>query len=436
MSRNLADAGGAGVDTVDDHESVVAPPPLTVNGVPSDPNLRVLALATLVNTVGNGALTTTFALYFTHVVGLRATQVGMALSAAALVGLLVQVPMGHLGDIRGPRELLRFLMIGAGVTSLGLLLTDDVWLLVLVLAVQAVFDRGGSAVRSGLIARLAQGSEAVRFKAYLRAVTNVGISFGALLGGLALWAGRPWAYLTVFALNAVSFVLAALVVGRLPHIEPAPARAEGQPRLQVLRDLPFVLVTILTGIFAIHFFVMELAVPLWLATRTSAPKWLVAVVLLINTVAVALFQVRLSRGSGSVLPAARTLLVGAGWIAGGFALIAFASDQPRWLAVVLVCGGAAVHVVGEMIGSGGQWGVQMGLAPRERQGQYQGLAGMSFSLSAIAAPPLVTFLCIEWGRPGWFVLGGVILAAGALSIPASAWALRTRERYGVLTHSG
>jgi len=35
------------------------------------------------------ALTTTFALYFTHVVGLRATQVGLALSVAALVGLLV-----------------------------------------------------------------------------------------------------------------------------------------------------------------------------------------------------------------------------------------------------------------------------------------------------------------------------------------------------------
>jgi MFS family permease len=104
--------------------------------------------------------------------------------------------------------------------------------------------------------------------------------------------------------------------------------------------------------------------------------------------------------------------------------------------VVLVCAGAAVHVVGEMVGSGGQWGVQMGLAPRERQGQYQGFAGMSFSLSGIIAPPLVTFLCIDWGRPGWFVLGGVILAAGALSIPACAWALRTRERYGVLTHSG
>jgi MFS family permease len=95
-----------------------------------------------------------------------------------------------------------------------------------------------------------------------------------------------------------------------------------------------------------------------------------------------------------------------------------------------------VHVVGEMIGSGGQWGLQMGLAPRDRQGQYQGFAGMSFSLSAIVGPPLITALCIDWGAPGWFVLGGIIVGCGLLSLPAASWALRTRERYGVLSYSG
>jgi MFS family permease len=104
--------------------------------------------------------------------------------------------------------------------------------------------------------------------------------------------------------------------------------------------------------------------------------------------------------------------------------------------VVLVLAGAGVHVDGEMVGSGGQWGLQMGLAPQERQGQYQGFAGMSFSLSAIVAPPLITLLCIDWGRPGWFVLGGIIALCGLLSVPAADWALRTRERYGVLTQTG
>jgi MFS family permease len=240
----------------------------------------------------------------------------------------------------------------------------------------------------------------------------------------------------VFAIDAATFVVASLAVRRLPFVEPAPPRAEGAPRMQVLHDVPFVVVSVLTGLFAIHFFVIELAVPLWLATRTDAPKSLVAVVLLLNTISVALFQVRLSRGASTVPASARALAIAGGWIVTGFGLIAFAGGRSPWMSSALICAGALVHVVGEMIGSGGQWGLQMGLAPRERQGQYQGFAGMSFSLSAIVAPPLITVLCIDWGTPGWFVLGGIIAGCGLLSLPAADWALRTRERYGVLSYSG
>ncbi|HZX99446.1 MAG TPA: hypothetical protein VFE92_08160 [Dermatophilaceae bacterium] len=145
---------------------------------------------------------------------------------------------------------------------------------------------------------------------------------------------------------------------------------------------------------------------------------------------------RVTRNIDMVGPSARAMARSGFWIAGGFALIAFASGQPTWLAITFLCAGSFVHVIGEMIGSGGQWGVQMGLAPRERQGQYQGFAGTGFSLSQMVAPTLVTLLCIEWGRPGWFVMGGVIVLAGVLMVPAADWALRSRERYGMLTHSG
>jgi MFS family permease len=185
-----------------------------------------------------------------------------------------------------------------------------------------------------------------------------------------------------------------------------------------------------------HFVVIELALPLWIAQFTSAPRSMVAITLMINTVCVALLQVPLTRNIDRVSPSALAMARSGFWIAGGFALIAFASGQPPWLAIALLCAGSLVHVVGEMIGSGGQWGVQMGLAPRERQGQYQGFAGMGFSLSQMIAPTLITVLCIQWGRPGWFVLGAVIALAGVLMVPVSAWALRSRERYGVLTSTG
>lgn len=410
--------------------------PLTRRGVPVDGTLRVLAAATLVNTMGNGAVMTTAALYFTRVVGLTPAQVGLALAAAAAVALFCQVPLGHLGDLRGPREVLVRLTAAAGVATLGLLAARSVLTLVLVLAVEAFFDRGASAVRSGYIARVATGGRGVSFKAYLRSVTNVGISVGALLGGLALAVDRPWAYLAVFAVNGATFVGSAVVLTRLPHLPPAPARAEGESRWGVLRDGPFVLVCFLTGLYAVHFFVIELAVPLWIAGRTNAPTWLVAVTMLVNTVAVALFQVRLSRGSETVPKAARRMAVSGLWVLGGFALFAYAAGLPGWAATLMLLAGAATHTVGEMVGSGGQWGVQMGLAPAERQGQYQGLAGMSFSLASVVAPPLVAVLCIGWGRPGWLVMGAVVLLAALLNVPASAWALRTRERYGVTTHSG
>src|SRR5450756_2562273 len=176
--------------------------------------------------------------------------------------------------------------------------------------------------------------------------------------------------------------------------------------MAVLHDLPFVVITVLGGVASMHFVVMELAMPLWIAQYTSAPRSLVAITLMINTICVALFQVRLTRGIDLVGPSSRAMARSGFWIAGGFALIALASGQRTWLAIALLCAGTLVHVVGEMLGSGGQWGVQMGLAPRERQGQYQGFAGMGFSLSHIVAPTLITLLCIEWGRPGWFVLGG------------------------------
>lgn len=410
--------------------------PLTRRGVPIDPTLRTLAIGTFVNRAGSGALVTVFALFFTRKVGLEPSQIGLALSIGAFVGMLTQVPFGHLGDLRGPREVMRGLMFITGLLSLTLLVTRSFWLLVLVLAVMTGFEAGANGVRNGYIARIATGGQGVRFKAYLRAVTNVAIGIGALMGGLALAVDETWAYLSVIALDGVGTIGAGLLYASLPHLEPAPGRAEGEPRLAVLRDLPYVVVTLLAGIIAMHFVIIEVGIPLWIATHTEAPKSMVAILLVLNTAAVALFQVRLARGSETVTSSVRLAIFGAAWMAAGFAVIAMANGVGRNAAIVILVIGSAIHVVGEMLTSGASWGVSMGLAPVERQGQYQGFAGLGFSIANIAAPTLTTLLCIEWGRPGWFVLGGLIFSAAVLNKPACDWALRTREKYGAATASG
>ena len=112
-------------------------------------------------------------------------------------------------------------------------------------------------------------------------------------------------------------VLTSIWLGRLPHIAPAPARESGEPRIAVLPDLPFVVITVLSGVTATHFIVMELAMPLWISQYTSAPRSLVATTLMINTVCVALLQVRLTRGIDLVVSSSRAMARSGLWIAGG-----------------------------------------------------------------------------------------------------------------------
>lgn len=404
--------------------------------VPADPTLRLLALGTFVNRAGTGAIMTTLALYFTRVEGMRPTAVGAALSVGALAGLLTQVPVGHLGDLRGPRGLMALLQALGGVFTLGLLLTHTVPVLILVLALVLGCESGERAVRNGYIARVAPGPDGVYLKAYLRATTNLAISLGALLGGAALWIDRTWAYLAVFVIDAASSILTGLISTRLLALEPAPARAEGEPRLAVFRDTPYVVLTLLNGIVALHFQIIEVGIPLWISKHTAAPTQMVAILLLLNTVVITLFQVRMSRGTGTVMSSAVTARRGCAWLAAAFCLFALSGGYDATKSIVLLVLAASVHVVGEMLTSGSQWGTSMGLAPAHRQGQYQGFAGLGFDLANVVGPTLIAWLCIDWGRPGWIVLAGLILGAGVLIRPVSAWALRTRERYGAATATG
>ncbi len=411
------------------------PPPLTRRGIPLERDLRVLALGSFANRFGAGAVMTTSALYFTRQVGFSAAEVALAFSVAAIVGIVVQVPAGHLGDTRGPRRVLTLCMTGAALTSALPVLARTPWQLALLLGLLALFERSAGAVQQGVVAQLATGGRGVLFKAYLRAVTNTAIGLGSVFGGAALVIDEKWAYVSVFVLNAVFTGFAAWNSRRLPDLPPY-RRVEGEPRLAVLRDWPYVVIVAITGLFSLHFFVMELGLALYISERTSAPPVMVAILLIINTACVAVFQVRLSRRADSVEAGARALVRGAVWIAAGFAIVSLADRGDVTFAVVVLVVGSLVHVVGEMIGSGGQWGLQMGLAPHERQGQYQGFAGLGFSIVAVVGPPVVTLLCVEMGETGWLILAGLMLAIAFVSVPAARWALASRERYGVTTHSG
>src|SRR5438477_6801269 len=114
--------------------------------VPQPGPLRPLAVSTLVNTFGNGLFYTASALFYTRSIGLSPGQVGLGLTIAGLLSLLVGIPAGHLADLRGAREVLAVLMLaeGAAVAALALVRSYPTFLVVAV--AYACIDKASNAV--------------------------------------------------------------------------------------------------------------------------------------------------------------------------------------------------------------------------------------------------------------------------------------------------
>jgi MFS family permease len=395
---------------------------------------RILALAQFTNSVGDGAFYACSALFFIRVVGLSATEVGLALTIGWATGMLAGVPLGMVADRFGARRTAVALAVTTAAALGGFLVIRTFPLFVTVVCLYAAAQGGLASARQALLAELVPPAERVTVRARLQSTLNAGLAVGAGVGGLALWADTGPAYLVVFAADSVAFLASALILRRLPGAAiaaPPPADTADTTtptKLAVLRDKPYAVLTLLTAVMYLNMPVLSLGLPLWIVQRTDAPKPLAAALLIVNMLAVVLFQVRVARRVGDLRSAARTA-AGAGWVLLGacvvYGLSGGSIGAPAAVAVLLA--GAAVQVLGEMMHGAAAWEAGFGLAPAGRQGQYQGFFGMAPQIARMSGPVVVTTLLIGWGTPGWLVLGGLFLVAGLLFGPVVRWAEDHRD---------
>ncbi|WNI18782.1 MFS transporter [Actinacidiphila sp. ITFR-21] len=384
---------------------------------------RLLAVATLINMTGYGVYLTAGVLYFTSIVRLPAAQVGIGLSVAGAVALVTGIPAGHLADRRGARGTYAVTLLLGAAAMAGLCLAHGFWTFLVFASLGSIAQAAGPAARSPLV-REYGGERPAEYRAYLRSVTNIGISVGALLAGWGVQVDSKSAYLLLIAGSAVASAACAGVVLLMPPVEPGPAGTG--PRWIALRDRPYLLLTVLDGVMAVQYRVLTAAVPLWLIGETSAPRWSVSGVMLVNTAIVVLFQVRASRsidtpraGGVAFRRAGLAFLISC-------ALISLLPGAPTWLVMALLLAAVAVHTVGEIWQAAGGFEVSFALAPAHAVGQYQGLFGMGLGLGTTIGPVLLISLCIDWGRPGWWVVGALFAVTG-LAVPATVrWAERAR----------
>lgn len=418
--------------------------------LPREPVARALTFSTMALAASNGVFYAVSVLYFTRVVGLSATTVGLGLGIAGGAGVLGSFLAGRWADRVGAHRLQWWGVAVQGVALGAYTLATGPWTFVAA-AVVAVGARGvhGTA-RQALIARWFTGADRVGIRARLRVVMNVFIGLGTLLAALALALNTAPAYRTAMVIVAVLLLLAVVPLYRLPHQVPeiaarmhsvpenaGPGSGDGTAStadvdasadhtdhtnrgVHPLRDRRYVASVAANSVIAIQFGVLTVGIPLWVAS-TAAPPVIVSALLVVNTVLVALLQVRASRGTHDVHRAGIAVRRGSVLLAIACVLYAAAGYGNLVAACTLLVLAAVAHSLAETLAEAGAWGMAFELADPRRAGEYQGLTQTGIAASMMLAPVVVTLLPVRYGTPGWLVLAAVFVLAGLAAAAIARW---------------
>lgn len=400
---------------------------------PGSPRRR-LELATFVSNFGTGLYLTVSALFFTRTLGFGAARVGLVLTVAGLAGVLASLPAGRAADRFGIKPVYTVLLAAEAVTVAALAFCTSFWMFAAVACLSTAVDRAASAVRQALYARAFDPETRVADRAAIRAVTNLAIGVGAATAALVLQADSRWLFQAAILANALSFLgVAALLPGialreadGAAASSPAPSSLAARPSQKIRVARSYQAVAALNAAMTLQFAFFDIALPLWLLQDTRAPRFMVSGMLILNTVLVVLFQVRVARGVTGIAAAARAMWVGGLVLAAACIVTACAKGLSPVAAVVVLVLAAVLLTAGEVLTQAGAWTLSYDLADDRAVGAYQGVFNAGTAAGQMAGPLVVTQTAIRHGLAGWAVLAALFAAAGLALAPVARWAAGTR----------
>jgi MFS family permease len=397
-----------------------------------DPVARALAGAVLVLSLSRGLFYAVSALYFTRSVGLSASTVGVGLTLAGAAGVLASYLGGHLSDRFGADRVQQWALGAHGLALLAYAGARDVITFVLIAACVSGSRGLLSTAQMTMLARWYTGPERVTIRATLRAIMNVAIGAGTLMAGLALMVDTPAAYRLTMALVGVLTTLGTLpLVGLRRRVPGLAARMDARSLAtartrSALRDRTYVGATALTSLMALQFGLTAVGIPLWVADHTEAPTSVISVLLLVNTVYVALFQVRASKGTDDIRVAGRAVRRAGLLLVLACMSFAVAARLGPAAATGTLVVAAVAAAVAETLSEAGSWGLAFELADPDRAGEYQGVSQLGYALAQMLAPAVVTLTAIDHGTPGWLTLAALFMLAGVATAALARRAATTR----------
>ncbi|MBO0768021.1 MAG: MFS transporter [Solirubrobacterales bacterium] len=394
---------------------------------------RRLALQSLLWATARGSFYTGSAVFFTKIVGLSATKVGLGMTFAGVAAFLIAYPAGRLVDRYGPKRTWAFGAIGAAAAFGFWPWMHGFGPYVALAVLFEVFSNFSQAGYQAYVLDVFADEQRVAAQAYLYSALNLGFTVGALVSGGALALNSPTVLRWVPMLSLVIGLLNGLAITRLPRADHDIRAADRERRAEERAGTPrptrnagWFLTSLFTGVLWTNQTLLSVVIPLWLVQRTDAPHWLLAWLFGTNTVLCIVMPSFTSKGVQTVGDALRR----AGYSTGFFVLsclITLLSHSTVGLitSVLVWLGHVAVTGAELMIGSG-QWAFQAKLMDPKRRGEYGGVGEVAKTISDCWAPGAYTFAVMHWGDIGWLAIGAVALVAYAGLGPSA----RMAERFG------
>ncbi|MDO0924189.1 MFS transporter [Streptomyces sp. TG1A-8] len=386
---------------------------------------RTLGALHFLDSVGGGIFTSGSAVYFIVVTDLPAAQVGLGFSLAGFSGFVSSVLMGMAADRIGARRLLFLSMLAIAGAYCLYPAVGSLPAFFAVVGLVGALEWGSGPLFHTLIMELVPEDDRVSARAALRSVFNVGFSVGALVAAALIGVGGSVMQALPLG-NALSFLLAAGLVLRLPATPVPPPGTERVSRFRALKDTSFLSVIGASSLLALHSAVLMVGIPLWLVTSDKLPRSVIPVVFVLNTILVVLFQVKCARGSetldGSVGAARRAGLIS---VAGCLVLV-IGNITTAWAAGLFALAAVLLFTFAELWQSSSAFGLGFGLAPESAKGEYLGAFHLHMVVQATVGPAVVSFLVIRHGSSGWLTMCLIFLSGAAAIGPAVRWARRSK----------